>query len=112
MIYLASPYTHEDKLVMKTRFLLAEQCLAHLIMQNVHVYSPIVHFHEVAAKYRIETEFSYWKKINFDMIRRSDMMYVLDIDGWSRSKGVQAEMELAQTLYIPIQMVDSNGLTK
>lgn len=92
MIYLASPYSHPEPLVMKTRFLLAEQTTALYTKKGAHVYSPIVHYHEMAAKYKFPTDFEFWKKINMDMLRRAEEMWVLDIPGWMESVGVQAEI--------------------
>ena len=109
MIYLASPYSHPDPLIRKTRFLLAEQCVGMTTLHNRHIYSPIVHFHELAQKYKWPTDFAYWKQINFDMIRRAEGMYGLNIEGWKESVGVTAEVELARTLFLPIQLVSPDG---
>lgn len=109
MIYLASPYSHPDKLIVKTRFLLAEQCTAILSAAGKHVYSPIVHYHEIASKFSLRTDFEYWQRINFDMIRRADEFYILRIEGWKESRGVTAEHELARTLFLPILFVSPEG---
>lgn len=94
MIYLASPYSHPDPLIMKTRFLLAEEVTACYTRRGVHVYSPIVHYHEMAAKYKFPSDFEFWRKLNFDMLRRADELWVLEIPGWKESKGVTAEIAM------------------
>lgn len=109
MIYLASPYSSPDPLVVRTRFLLVEQVTAMLMEQGHYVYSPIVHCHEIAAKYTLPTDFEYWKGYNIDMIRRADAFYVLVIPGWQESKGVVAELEFAKTAGLEIGYVNEEG---
>lgn len=109
MIYLASPYSHPDPLVMKTRFLLAEQVTAILLERKLWVYSPIVHCHELAAKYSLPTDFAYWQEYNIDMLRRCDFFFILDISGWKESKGVTGELTVAQMLNMKIRMIDESG---
>lgn len=109
MIYLASPYSHEDPLIMKTRFMLAEQVTAILTKREKHIYSPIVHYHEMALKYEMPTDFEFWRAINFDMIRRSDALYILTIPGLEESKGVKAEIKFAMQCGIGLFGVDTEG---
>lgn len=110
MIYLASPYSHPDPLIMKTRFLLAEQVTAKLLGEGLFVYSPIVHCHELGLKYSLPTDFAFWKKYNFDMIRRCSVLFVLSIDGWELSKGVRAEWEFAKMCNLYPQHINPDGL--
>lgn len=109
MIYLASPYSHKDPVIVKTRFLLVEQCTAALINAGHFVWSPIVHFHEMAAKYSMPTDAEFWKAYNFDFIRRADEMYVLDIEGWQESKGVMMELKVADAMMLPVKFVSPEG---
>lgn len=112
MIYLASPYSHEDALIMKTRFLLAEQVTAFLMQKGEHVYSPIVHCHEIAQKYIMPTDFDYWRSYNFSMIRRCDAFAILTIDGWDRSKGVTGEGDFARECGLRFGYVDEMGVIR
>ena len=79
MLYLASPYSDPDPLIMKTRFLLAEQVTARLLQREIWVYSPIVHCHELALKYELPTDFTFWRAYNFAMLRHADELFVLKI---------------------------------
>lgn len=106
MIYLASPYSHPDPLIRKTRFLLAQERCAELLKLNVWVYSPIVHCHEMAEVFDLPTDFEYWRAYNFDMLRRADGMEVMQIDGWKESAGVKAEFQFARTAGIAIAMYE------
>lgn len=109
MIYLASPYTHPDPLIMKTRFLLAEQCTAHILQRRDHVYSPIVHCHEIAAKFSLPTDFDFWQVYNRDMIRRCDEFCILDIPGWKESKGVRGEFDFAKLCGMNAELISDIG---
>lgn len=109
MIYLASPYSHEDPLIMKTRFLLAEQATAILLQRKAWVYSPVVHCHELAAKHSLPTNFAYWQEYNIDMLRRCDAFYILAVSGWKESKGVTAELTVAQMLGLKIAHMNELG---
>lgn len=109
MIYLASPYSHPDPIIRKTRFLLAEQATAGLLTLGFFPYSPIVHCHELAEKYYMAPDFSFWRDYNIDMLRRADAFYILRIEGWAESKGVTHERGVAHLLNIPETFVDENG---
>lgn len=109
MIYLASPYSHKDPVIKKTRFLLAEQATAALINQGYLVWSPIVHCYEMAMKYQMPDDAEFWKRYNFDFIRRCDSMYVLDIDGWQDSKGVMMELKLANEMLLNVAWTTPEG---
>ncbi len=109
MIYLASPYSHPDPVIVKTRFLLVEQVTAMLIGNGYYVWSPIVHCHEMATKYSMPTDAEFWRAYNFDFIRRADAVYVLDIEGWMESKGVMMEIKMAHAALIPVAFVTPDG---
>jgi len=103
MIYLASPYSHSDPLIRKTRFLLAEEFVAKNFPE--HIYSPVVHYHELSLRHNIPGDFATWQKINFDMIRRADEFWILDIPGWEDSVGVTAEAKFALDCGFRLRMV-------
>lgn len=109
MIYLASPYSHKDPLIVRTRFLLVEQATAALIKQGHFVWSPIVHCHEMATKYAMPTDADFWKSYNFDFIRRADAVWLLAISGWDQSRGVAMELDIARDLNIPVKAVNEMG---
>lgn len=111
-IYLVSPYSSPDPLIMKTRFLLAEQVTAKLLSEGKWIYSPIVHCHELAAKYSLPTDFDFWQSYNKAMIKEASALWVLEIPGWRESKGVREEIEFARLLELPIWYVDEHGKDK
>lgn len=91
MIYLASPYSHPDSVVVHHRF--AEVCRAAgwLLANRFWCYSPIVHCHEIAQRSRLPTDHEYWLEYNKHMLVRSDQFYILHIPGWRESKGISEE---------------------
>ena len=95
MIYLASPYTHDDPAVMQARYEAVCQAAAHFMGMGHHVYSPIAHSHGIAA-YGLPTEWKFWQALDEDMIRRCDEVWVVMLDGWDESRGIRAEVAFAQ----------------
>lgn len=102
MLYLASPYFHDDFTVMQQRFEAAVAAVAHFTEKGQVVYSPIAHFHPVAMTHNLPRGFDFWRKINFAMIDHADSLFVLQLDGWLDSKGVAAEVKYAEGLRIRV----------
>lgn len=109
MIYLASPYTHEDRAIMQRRFEQVEYTTAQLIIKGIFVYSPIVHCHQLAHKFNLPKNFDFWKAYNLSFLRRADRFYILPLRGWELSKGLTYEYELAKFAHIFINFVDIEG---
>lgn len=101
-IYLASPYSHKDHVVMEERFRAVEAATAELLRNEQRVYSPIVHCHELAKRHRLPTTAKYWEAYNFAMLARAAKLYVLTIPGWDESIGVTGEMKFAHDLGLPV----------
>jgi len=91
VIYLASPYTDPVPSTMHTRYLEARAATADLLRHNHHVYSPIVHCHELSLAHNLPTHFRFWCEYNFHMLARADKLVVLQLDNWLHSRGVGAE---------------------
>lgn len=96
MIYLASPYYHEDPEVMHQRYLQVLEAAAMMLRAGHIVYSPIVHNHPIAQAYALPRDFDFWMRIDLDILRRCDALWVLMMEGWDRSKGVSAEKHFAE----------------
>lgn len=97
MIYLASPYTHEDPAVREHRFQLVCKHAAAMMRQGMHVYSPIAAHHPMAM-YGLPINWEYWKAIDTEMVTLCSGFTVLMLAGWEDSVGVQAEIEIAESL--------------
>jgi len=110
LIYLASPFTHENTNVEHHRFIQAEVITALILKNNFNVFSPIVHCYEIAKKFTLPSHFEFWAKYDEAMLKRCTHVVILDIEGWEISKGVANEKRLAEKYNIPIlrwsQIVD------
>lgn len=106
MIYLASPYSHPDKTVEEKRF--SDVCIltGMLMEQGNVVFSPIAHGHPIAQHYGLPTDWKYWEKFATEYIQRSDEVKVAMMPGWEESKGVTAEIAIANELGIPVTYLE------
>lgn len=98
LIYLASPYSHEDKAVEAARFESVCKVAAALMREGQMVFSPIAHTHPIALAGDLPRGFDYYAAYDELMISRCDELYVLMLDGWRESVGVTAEVEIARRL--------------
>lgn len=109
MIYLASPYSHEDKDIRQMRFTTVCIVAAKLLNKGLLVFSPIAHTHWIAVYGQLETGFNRWRELDEAMIDRCTEMYVLCIQGWKESKGVQHEIQYANDIGLPVKYIDLSG---
>jgi len=103
MMYIASPYTHDNPTVMKQRFEQVAGFTAYLMRDGFDAYSPIVHGHAIAELHDLPVDWAFWRKHCLSMLRKADAMTVYCLDGWQDSVGVQAEIEFCASCGIPIQ---------
>lgn len=101
MIYLASPYTHPDSEVRRQRFEAACRAAAELIRMGKTVFSPIAHSHAICL-YGLPLDWRFWERHDRRYLEMCDEVVVLMLDGWRESAGVQAEIEIAQSLGKPV----------
>jgi hypothetical protein len=107
LYYLASPYSHEDQNVMKTRFDLVTKASAELMSLGIFVYSPITHSHPM-SEYGLPTTWDFWKEYDELFLSKCDALLVLKLDGWERSTGVTAEIDYAKLHEIEITYLDTD----
>lgn len=100
MTYLASPYSHPDPAVRLRRYEEAAQACAKLC-KSLHVFSPIVHWHQIAQDHVLPTDAARWWDYNRSMLRRCDSLIILKLPGWEKSQGVILERNLAAQLGLP-----------
>lgn len=100
--YIASPYTDPEAWVRLRRYEDVMKFTADCMRIGLPVFSPIVHSHILTAKYSLPYTVDFWEDVNNSMIRPSEGLLVLLLDGWNRSKGVGAEIEYAHSLGKPI----------
>ena len=106
MIYLASPHYDPDEVVRELRYEQAMKATARLLCEGKWVYSPIVHYHEIARKHGLPNGFSFWKEYDEHMLGLAEAMYVLRLEGWNTSRGIASEIGFATKNQIPIYYID------
>lgn len=100
LIYLAVPYSDDNKETRLERFELVTRLSALLLQQfDIALFSPITHSHIIGElmpeKYRIPSDFAFnfWAKgqdtVFLDL---SDELWVFMLSGWNKSKGVIYEI--------------------
>ena len=95
MIYLASPYSHPDHAVREWRFREACRAAAKLMREGHAVFSPIAHSHCICA-YGLPTDWRFWEPFDRFQLQWCDEVFILMLDGWRESVGVQKEIQIAK----------------
>ncbi len=99
LIYLSSPYTHEDQLVREVRFL--EACKATSWVINtlrINAIGAMVHSHPLVVRYSLPVEWEFWADYDTTIIRACREVWVLCIPGYTNSTGVTTEVRIAKEL--------------
>ena len=102
-IYLACPYSSKHASIRHKRYLQVAEVTAELLIKNIHVYSPIVHCHDIACRFNLPGDFNFWMKYNYAMLSKASGLTILELPSWEKSKGLRAEIEYATSHSIPIQ---------
>lgn len=102
MIYLASPYSDPSPAVRVQRFHDACFQAGEMLIAGLSVYSPIAHMHPIVELMRLPGDWETWEKFDREHIAHCTEVWVLCLEGWRDSKGVQAEIEIARELQKPI----------
>ena len=92
MIYLASPYSHEDRMVEINRFVGAQRFTAFWLERGYPIFSPIVYSHQFVT-YGLGRSAADWHTFNNEMMNLADRLWVLRMEGWDLSVGVNFEIE-------------------
>lgn len=113
-IYIASPYSSPIPEIMETRVAAVHAAVGFLskFMKDA-IYSPIVHFHEIAQVFSLPTDAMHWRRINEVEMDRSDDMFVLKVPGWKESVGVNHEIGYAKKIGLvlyELTLIDVNNL--
>ena len=101
MIYLASPYSHDQAAVRESRFEAVRAVTGKLIRVGHVVFSPIVYSHQFAESHG--TDFAAWEQFDLTIIAVCRELWVLRLGGWETSKGVWNEIEYAKWLGKPVK---------
>ena len=101
-IYLAIPYTGNEN-----KSFQVANIVAGLLMQQGHiVFSPISHTHPIAMECDLPKDWEYWKCQDEFFIGICDEIHVVMLNGYEKSKGVNAEIKIAKKLKKPIKFIE------
>jgi hypothetical protein len=111
LIYLASPYSHPDPVVVLERFKEVCRWSAALLADNINVISPIAHSHpiSVASEGILDPlDWKVWQQLDFTILDRCDELWLCNIDGWQNSVGCKAEVQRATSQGKPCRLLTAN----
>jgi hypothetical protein len=106
LVYLASPYSDSDEVVVQERFELVSKKAAELMMDGMIVFSPIAHCHPMATYGVLPTHWAFWEKYDRAILSCCHKVIVLKLVGWEKSTGVQAEIKIALEMGLPVEYID------
>lgn len=106
LIYLASPYSHDDYTIRLFRFTQVCSKAAQIMTTGVLVFSPIAHTHPIALGGNLPLGWEYWDEFDRRMIGACDELWVYMLAGWRESVGVTAEIKIADEMNKPVVMVE------
>lgn len=102
IIYLASPYSHEDLTIREERYQAVAREAGLLINEGNVVFSPIAHSHPIAVYGKVDGGWETWVKQDLAILARCDEFMVLMLPGWEHSTGIQVEELFADEHDIPV----------
>jgi hypothetical protein len=106
IIYFASPYSDSNPDVVNERYNKTCNKVAELFAQGHIVMSPIVYGHTLLQYKEMPGDWQFWKNFCESFLYKSDEMFVYKIEGWNKSTGLLAELELAKSLNIKITYLE------
>ena len=107
MIYLAVPHTHDCSYVMAARRHLVDSAALYFIREGKCVFSPISMSHAL-TDYNVGKGITHeqWLKQDAPFLETAGHLYILTLEGWEQSLGVEHERRVAKAREIPIKLLD------
>lgn len=107
LVYLAAPYMHPNRKVMLDRVDAINRAAGWLMREyGLCVFSPISHSHPIAEVSNLPGDWAYWQKYDEAFLSCCYLVIVLTLPGWKKSKGVQAEIKIAERMGIPVELMN------
>jgi len=101
MIYLMSPYLHEDETITEQRIVEAAKAAGFLMEMGFTVFSPICSSCLIEKHYfKSKTAFENWKKLDFFMLDICDHSILLMLPEWEHSYGILQEILYCSSKHI------------
>lgn len=109
--YLAAPYAHKDPVIKARRLEIVTKVASVLHTKYNYVFSPLTH-NAPLSYHGTPSTWDQWGPFDLSMLSRLDALYVLKLDGFETSKGVQQEIKTAKDLGLPIYFIEADDLKK
>jgi hypothetical protein len=106
LIYLATPYSHNEMEIREWRYREINKFAAYLIRLGVHVYSPISHLHEITKVGEFPMDFDFWEENCHLFCSLCVGMIIYTQPGWEKSIGVHAEVDFMNERNKPIALME------
>ena len=105
MIYLASPYSDDSDVLQAWRWRAVCRAASCLMKQGHRVFSPIAHTHPI-AQHGLPGDWEFWQAWDREMLPACSELWVLKLAGYDQSKGIAAEIALANEMGIPVRFLE------
>ena len=105
LVYLACPYRDPDLSLRKKRCAAAHYMAAQLFAQNYYVFSPLTH-NELLIELAADVPKHHWMDFDLAILAICKKLFVLKLEGWETSWGVQKEISFAREHNMPIEKLD------
>jgi len=93
LVYIATPYSKYPK-GMGMAFVEASSITCNLMLAGVKGFSPIAHTHPLAIYGNVDPgDHSVWLPFDEAMMKKSDAVCIVMMDGWKESRGINYEIE-------------------
>lgn len=95
MIYLASPYSHNDPEIVEQRVEMTTKVINTLLQQGKTVISPVVYGANIVKTCGLPGDWKFWENFCIEVLSLCDELYVLPLDDWETSIGMKGEIDYA-----------------
>lgn len=104
-VYLASPYSHPDSEMRKARFIGVCIAAGALMKKGMVLFSPIAHTYPIEIHGGLPGNWDFWEKYDRYFVENAQSVLVLTLDGYKESKGVNAEIKIAEERGIEVSYI-------
>ena len=113
VIYIASPYSHEDPLKVEENFRKVSQISSEIVANGDIAISPITYGHTLIQFKKMRSDWEFWTSFCLSLLLKCDKLLVCDnMEGWEKSKGVEEEISFARDHGIKIEMISESVYKK
>lgn len=105
MIYIAAPYSDDDKAVVEYRVKKVCEYSAKLLTEGISCISPITTGTGILTQVKLPTDFAFWSKLSYDLLDVCTELHILMLPGWEKSIGVDGEVHHAAARQMKITYI-------